>query len=145
MCRNERRFCRCGRNSAAILFRDNLLFPEILLNLFCPQCQDMTIWDEATMIWDCGWILEYDISGAQALLKQRGIKATATPAFLFDEGYLSWHGLSPGDLEINRELHQQLAPMIEKDLPQYLAALKSEWLKHVAALKTAGWRKAQAT
>lgn len=33
MCKNERRFCRCGRNSAFLLLRDNLLFPEILINL----------------------------------------------------------------------------------------------------------------
>lgn len=145
MCRNERRFCRCGRNSASLLFRDNLLYPEILLNLFCPQCQDLTVWDGAAMLRDCGWILEYDLAGAQALLKQRGIRGTATPEFLFDEGYLSWQGLSPGDLEINAELHGRLAPLIEQDLSLYLQSMKTEWLKHVAALKAAGWRKAQAT
>ena len=145
MCRNERRFCRCGRNSASLLFRDNVLFPEILLNLFCPQCQDMTIWDEATMLRDCGWILAYDIPGAQALLQQRGIKGAATPEFIFDEGYLTWQGLTPGDPEVNAELHRQLAPLIEQDLARYLQALKSEWVKHAAELKAAGWRKAQAT
>ena len=143
MCRNERRFCRCGRNSAALLFRDNLLFPEILLNLFCPQCQDMTIWNGATMLRDRGWILEYDIDGAQALLQQRSVTAAATPEFLFDEGYLSWQGLSPADLEINTELHRQLAPLIEQDLARYLESIKGEWRKHVAELKDAGWRKAQ--
>lgn len=145
MCRNERRFCACGRNSAALLFRDNLLYPEILVNLFCPQCQDRAVWDGATMLRDCGWILEYDLPGAQALLTQRGIRGAATPEFLFDEGYLSWQGLSPGDLEINAELHRRLAPLIEEDLPLYLQSVKSEWLKHVTALKAAGWRKAQAT
>lgn len=145
MCRNERRFCRCGRNSASLLFRDNLLFPEILLNLYCPRCQEMVIFNAATMLWDCGWILEYDLEGAQALLKQQGIRDTATPEFLFDEGYLSWQGLSPGDPEINAELHRRLAPLIEQDLARYLESLKGEWLQHVAALKTAGWRKAQAT
>jgi hypothetical protein len=144
MCRNERRFCRCGRSSAALLFRDNLLYPEILVNLYCPQCQDMVIWDEASMLRDCGWILEYDVEGAEALLKQHGIKAPATPEFLFDEGYLSWQGLSPGDLEINTELHRRLAPLIDKDMALYLQTIKAEWLQHVAELKAAGWRKAQA-
>jgi hypothetical protein len=145
MCRNERRSCRCGRNSASLLFRDNLLFPEILLNLYCPQCQDLTIWDEATMLRDCGWILEYDIAGAQALLRQQGVKGPATPAFLFDEGYLSWQGLSPGDLEANTELHRQLAPLIKQDMARYLESIKGAWLQHAAELKAAGWRKAQAT
>jgi hypothetical protein len=145
MCRNERRFCRCGRNSASLLFRDNLLFPEILLHLFCPQCQDLAVWDETAMLRDCGWILEYDIEGAQALLQQRGVRGKATPAFLFDEGYLSWQGLSPGDPEVNADLHRQLAPLIEADLARYLESMKGAWLKHVAELKAAGWRKAQAT
>ena len=30
MCRNERRFCRCGRNSASLLLRDNLLYLQSL-------------------------------------------------------------------------------------------------------------------
>ena len=33
MCMNERRFCDCGRNSAFLSFRDNLLPPEILLKI----------------------------------------------------------------------------------------------------------------
>jgi hypothetical protein len=144
MCRNESRVCRCGRNSAFLLFRDNLLFPEILVNLYCPQCQGQAAWDGASMLRDCGWVLEYDIPGAQALLRQQGIKTPATPEFIFDEGYLSWQGLSPVDLEINAELHRQLAPLIEADLPLYLQSLKSEWLRHVAELKAAGWRKARA-
>jgi len=105
----------------------------------------MAIWDERTMLRDCGWILEYDLPGAQALLDQRKIQDPATPKFLFDEGYLSWQGLSPGDLEVNAALHRQLAPLIEQDLARYLESLKREWLKHVAELKAAGWRKAQAT
>jgi hypothetical protein len=145
MCRNERRFCACGRNSAALLFRDNLLYPEILLNLYCPLCQDRAVWDGAAMLRDCGWILEYDISGAQALLQQRGVRGAATPEFLFDEGYLSWQGLSPGDLQVNTELHRRLAPLIEEDLARYLESMKGAWLKHVGELKAAGWRKAQAT
>lgn len=144
MCRNERLFCRCGRNSASLLFRDNLLYPEILINLYCPLCRDQAVFNGATMLRDCGWILEYDINGAQALLQQGGVKAAATPEFLFDEGYLSWQGFSPGDLDLNAALHRRLAPLIEKDLPLYLQSLKTEWLKHVAELKAAGWRKAQA-
>ncbi|MEW6659576.1 MAG: hypothetical protein AB1424_13025 [Thermodesulfobacteriota bacterium] len=143
MCRNERRYCCCGRNSAFLLFRDNLLYPEILINLYCPLCQDRAVGDEAAMLRDCGWILEYDIPGAQALLQQQGVKGTATPEFLFDEGYLSWQGLSPGDQEMNAALHRRLAPLIEQDLARYLESMKSEWLKHVAELKAAGWRKAQ--
>jgi len=143
MCLNQRRFCQCGRNAAFLIFRDNLLTPEILLNLYCPECRGRAPWDGARMLEDCGWILEYDLDRAQAFLKVRGIKGPATPEFLFDEGYLTWQGFSPGDHEVNTRLHRRLAPLIEQDLALYLKSLKDQWLEHVGQLKAAGWRKAQ--
>jgi len=97
------------------------------------------------MLQDCGWVLAYDLERAQAFFALRGIKSRATPEFIFDEGYLSWQGLAPGDQEINTRLHQRLAPLIEQDLARYIKSLRTEWLDHVAQLKAAGWRKAQAT
>lgn len=144
MCMNVRRACRCGQNSAYFLFRDNLLPPEVLVNLYCPECRDSAVWDRVTMLEDCGWILEYDLGMAQIFLDKRGLLARATPEFIFDKGYLAWQGFSPGDHEANTRLHQRLAPLIEDNLNLYLQTLKSEWLAHVAALKAAGWRKAQA-
>lgn len=144
MCLNLRRFCSCRRNSAYLSCRDNLLPGEILVNLFCPQCQPDHFNGE-TMLEDCGWVLEYDVDRAQAYFALRGIKSLATPEFIFDEGYLSWQGLAPGDQEINTRLHQRLAPLIEQDLALYLKSLRAEWVAHVAGLKAAGWRKAQAT
>ena len=145
MCMNQRRFCVCGHNSAFLLFRDNLLPPEILLNLYCPRCRHQAAWDETAMLEDCGWVLEYDVERAQTYFDLRGLKKRATPEFLFDEGYLSWQGLAPGDHEVNARLHRSLAPLIEQDLNLYLKSLKAEWTAHVAGLKAAGWRKAQAT
>ena len=145
MCMNERRLCDCGRNSAFFSFRDNLLPPEILLNLYCPHCRQAAAWDETAMLADCGWVLEYDVARAQAYFDLRGIKQRATPASLFDEGYLNWQGLAPGDEEVNVRLHRSLAPLVRQDYILYLKKLKDEWTAHVAGLKAAGWRKAQAT
>jgi hypothetical protein len=144
MCMNLRRFCSCGRNSAYLSCRYNLLPAEILTNLFCPACRPGRI-EADTMLQDCGWVLEYDVDRAQAYFTVRGIRNRATPAFIFDAGYLSWQGLAPGDQEKNTRLHQRLAPLIEQDLAAYLKSLRSEWVTHVARLKAAGWRKAQAT
>jgi hypothetical protein len=144
MCMSLRRFCSCGRNSAYLSCRDNLLPAEILVNLFCPECRPASI-EENTMLQDCDWVLEYDLDRAQAFFGLRGVKNPATPAFIFDEGYLSWQGLAPRDQEVNTRLHQRLAPLIEQDLALYLKSLRSEWVAHVAQLKAAGWRKAQAT
>jgi hypothetical protein len=144
MCMNLRRFCSCGRNSAYLSCRDNLLPAEILVNLFCPECRPDCVQDDA-MLDDCGWVLEYDVDRAQGYFDVRGIRSRATPAFIFDAGYLSWQGLAPGDQEVNTRLHQRLAPLIEQDLALYLKSLRSDWVAHVARLKAAGWRKAQAT
>jgi hypothetical protein len=143
---NQRRFCECGHNSAFLNFRDNLLPPEILLHLYCPRCRpEAGPRDAATVLEDCGWLLEYDVPRAQAYFDWRGLQQRATPEYLFDQGYLSWQGFAPGDHEVNSGLHRRLAPLIEEDLARYLRTLKSEWTAHVARLKAAGWRKAQAT
>jgi hypothetical protein len=141
---NLSRFCSCGRNSAYLSCRDNLLPGEILVNLFCPECRPGSIADR-TMVQDGGWVLEYDVDRAQAYFTVRGIRSRATPAFIFDAGYLSWQGLAPGDQDVNTRLHHRLAPLIDQDLALYLKSLRSEWVAHVARLKAAGWRKAQAT
>lgn len=144
MCMNQRRYCHCGRNAAFLMFRDNVLPPEILLHLFCPECRHQAVWDDQTMLEDCGWILEYDVERVQTYFARKGIKGPGTPAFMFDEGYLTWQGFAPGDQEVNTRLHRRLAPLIEQDLALYLQTLRQEWLAHVARLKAAGWRKAQA-
>jgi hypothetical protein len=145
MCMNQRRFCECGKNSVFLSFRDNLLPPEILLHLYCPRCAPPAAWEEAVMLADCGWVLEYDVDRAQNYFDLRGLKPRATPDYLFDEGYLSWQGLAPGDQEVNAQLHRRLEPLVRQDYALYLQRLKTEWTAHVAGLKAAGWRKAQAT
>jgi hypothetical protein len=87
--------------------------------------------------------MEYDMEGAQVFLIKKGLTQNLTPEIIFDEGYLTWQGFSPGDHEIRAEIKERLAPLIKGDMNQYLQALKSEWLAHVDRLKAAGWRRAQ--
>jgi hypothetical protein len=143
MCLMERRRCLCGRRFAYLNFRDNLLPPEILINLFCPECSPPGDFDAHTMVADCGWVMEYDMEGAQFYFVKRGISRTLTPEIIFDEGYLTWQGFSPADHEIRAELKERLAPLIREDLNCYLQSLKTEWLAHVDRLKAEGWRRAQ--
>ena len=143
MCMMETRRCVCGRKIAHLNFRDNLLSPEILANLYCPECSPQVNFDPETMVADCGWIMEYDMEGAQALFLKRNLGLAFTPETIFDEGYLTWQGFSPGDHEIRAELHQRLAPLIQEDMKQLLESLKTEWMAHLERLKAAGWRRAQ--
>jgi hypothetical protein len=143
MCLQHSRSCECGRNMAYLSYRDNVLAPEILFNLYCPECSPRVEWDAKSMVADCGWVLAYDMPGARFCMTQRGLNGPITPDLLFEEGYLTWQGFSPLDHEVNSRLHERLAPLIKEDMQKYLQALKAEWLAHVAALKAAGWRKAQ--
>jgi hypothetical protein len=95
------------------------------------------------MVADCGWIMEYDMEGAQAFFLKKSLAWPLTPEIIFDEGYLTWQGFSPSDHEIRAKLHQRLAPLIQEDMKQFLKSLKDEWLAHVHRLKAAGWRRAQ--
>jgi predicted house-cleaning noncanonical NTP pyrophosphatase (MazG superfamily) len=143
MCMMESRRCVCGSKTAHLNFRDNLLTPEILVSLYCPLCSPQANFDPETMVADCGWIMEYDMEGAQAIFIKRNQNRDLTPEIIFDEGYLTWQGFSPADHEIRTELHQKLAPLIQEDMKQFLESLKTEWLAHVERLKAAGWRRAQ--
>jgi len=143
MCMDLLRFCFCGRNSAYLSYRDDLLPAEILINLFCPECRPDSFGEDC-VLQDCGWALEYDVERAQDHFNAMGISGQATPEFIFDEGYLSWQGLHPADQEIHPRLHQGLAPLIKRKLTHYLQSLHEEWEEHVARHKAAGWRKAQA-
>ncbi|MEW6388322.1 MAG: hypothetical protein AB1491_12470 [Thermodesulfobacteriota bacterium] len=145
MCFQQLRACQCGRNSAYLGYRDNVLAPEVLVNLYCPECRPQDESLSKDMIEDGGWVLEYDLPAAQVFFNRRGFPHPVNPDFIFDEGYLSWQGLAPGDQAFNNELHHRLAPLVQEDLNLYLQKLKEEWLAHVAQLKAAGWRKAQRT
>lgn len=144
MCMHIRRFCRCGRQNAYLIYRDNLLPAAVLVNLYCPQCEPPPDWDAETMVRDNGWIMELDMSIAGKALSHHGKQGPFTPEWIFDEGYVTWQGLSPLDHEVSEAMHRSLAPLIREDMNLYLKNLKSQWSKHVAELKAAGWRKAQA-
>ncbi len=143
MCMMESRRCCCGQKMAYLNFRNNLLTPEILVSLYCPDCAPNADFDPETMVADCGWIMEYDMEGARAFFVKENLDSAMTPELIFDEGYLTWQGFSPRDHEIRVELHRRLAPLVKGDMNLYLQSLKDEWLTHVERLKDEGWRRAR--
>jgi hypothetical protein len=143
MCMMEIRRCVCGQRTAYLNFRDYILPPHILVNLYCPDCSAQARFDPETMVTDCGWVMEFDMEGAHACFIKRGLWPDLSPEYIFDQGYLTWQGFSPLDHELRAQLHQRLAPLIKQDLNLFLQSLKTEWLAHVEKLKAEGWRRAQ--
>ena len=95
MCMMESRRCCCGPKMAYLNFRNNLLTPEILVSLYCPDCAPNADFDPLAMVADCGWIMEYDMEGARAFFVKENLDSAVTPELIFDEGYLTWQGFSP--------------------------------------------------
>jgi hypothetical protein len=143
MCLHQKLECACKSNKAYLFHRDNILPERVVVNLYCPECGIRVNKDESTMIEDMGWLIEYDMEVARLYLSLKGIGLPVTPEFIFDEGYCSWYGMSPNDLEENARVHQELKPLQEKDKLLYFNELKRMRLAQFVALKKAGWRKAQ--
>jgi len=143
MCLHQKRACACNRNKAYLFHRDNILPERVVINLYCPECGNCSNRDESTTLEDVSWLIEYDIEVARFYLNLKGIDSPVTPEFIFDEGYCSWYGMSPNDLEENARIHQELRPLQKKDKLLYFNELKRIRLAQFAQLKKAGWRKAQ--
>ena len=143
MCLHQKLACVCKSNKAYIFHRDNVLPERAVLHLYCPECLDRANMDPSTMIEDVRWIIEYDMEVARFYLELKGVDHPVTPELIFDEGYCTWYGMSPIDLEENERVHKELLPLQKKDTLLYFNELKRIRLAQFTELKKAGWRKAQ--
>jgi len=143
MCLHQKLACVCKRNTAYIFHRDNILPERVVINLYCPECGGRVNRDDSRMIEDVGWLIEYDMELARFYLGLKGVDHAVTPEFIFDEGYCTWYGMNPNDLEENARVHEELLPLQKKDKLLYFNELKRIRLSQFADLKKAGWRKAQ--
>lgn len=144
MCINHRLACSCGQNMANLMFRNHVLPPTVIRRLCCPRCSACLSFDSQRMIADNGWVLEFDMELAghrlqQARLGTRGL----SPGFLFDEGYASWNGLTPTELEDRLAERQEIIALSGQDMHRYLTALKNWGCQRVQKLRDNGWRKAR--
>ncbi|WP_022852341.1 hypothetical protein [Thermodesulfatator atlanticus] len=137
--------CECGAKEAPFNLRDNILPPEVIVALYCPECSQHVSFDKATMILDNGWIIEYDMDLARFMaVAKLGLPAEKiTPAFLFDEGYATWKELYPGELEDIKSEKEAIVAILKEDPHRYFQELKNWANARMERLKAEGWRKAQ--
>ncbi|MEW6429333.1 MAG: hypothetical protein AB1568_15000 [Thermodesulfobacteriota bacterium] len=145
MCREVRKQCQCGRQQVQFHLRDNVMIPEVISRLFCPECPGDTGFVESTMITDNGWIIEYDMELARALgVRKLQLDADEiTPAVIFDGGYACWLETYPGEREEIREEKCRIMELLKVDQKKYLEAIHSWNIDRVARLKADGWRRAR--
>jgi hypothetical protein len=144
MCDNHRVPCNCGQNQANVLFKNNVLNLSVLSNIFCPNCSRMVNFDAESMLEDNEWILEFDLVIARGCLHRANIHTVdLSPSFIFDQGYASWNGFTPDELDQKLVERTQIIALAHQDIHLYLAEIKRWGSARVKKFREAGWRKAQ--
>ena len=96
------------------------------------------------MIVDKQWVLEFDLRLASEYLKRAQIHSDLlSSSFLFDQGYATWNGLTPNELEQRLEERQEIIALASQNMHLYLSEMKRWGCERVRKLREAGWRKAQ--
>jgi hypothetical protein len=116
---------------------------EVIECLFCLGCSAAQELDPETMVRDNDWIIEYDMDLARmfAITKLSMDPAHVNPEFLFDEGYVTWREMYPGETEDITDERNKIIAMKDSDPKGYLAAINSWAVERIQRLKDDGWRK----
>ncbi len=144
MCVEIKITCRCGKRDAFFNLRDNILIPESISALYCPDCSQDIHFDSMTMLNDNGWVIHYDMVLSHALIKEKlGIDPEeVTPEFIFDNGYATWREMYPGEHEDIKEEKEKIVAILKDDPKRYFKEM-SRWANaRIERLKKEGWRRA---
>jgi hypothetical protein len=145
MCREVLKNCSCGKERVSFHLRDNVMGQEVVEHPYCPSCSRAVTLEDERMVADNGWAIEYDMDLARLYAIARlGLKpAQVQPGFIFDEGYVAWWEMYPGETGDIAEERRRIIAMKEQDPQGYLAAIREWAVARIARLKAEGWRKAQ--
>ncbi len=141
MCVEHKKICICGRSTASLYFRDEILPEEVIDRLYCPQCSVAVGYDAITMVMDNGWIIKYDMDIVN-FMRQKLPAGEATPGFIFDEGYCTWEGVYPTDRADSVKEREELVQLSKINKKKYLEEFKTWGIKRMQRLQQEGWRKA---
>ena len=145
MCIDVRKTCECGSHTVQFHLRDNIMMPQVIARLFCPSCKGGISFDTATMLCDNDWIIEYDMELARGLLtKKLQIDLDyVAPEYIFDNGYVCWQEMYPGEKEEIMEDREKIIELLQQDRNLYLQTMQDWNIARIERLKSAGWRKVQ--
>ena len=145
MCVDHKIVCKCGKNSASFNFKDDLLPPEVVNKLYCPDCSPSAYYDPASMLADNGWIIDYNMEVAQFMAQKVAAAEAIVPGFLFDQGYCTWRGIYPNDHIDSARERDELAKLAKTEPKRYFQELKAWGTNRMERLAREGWRKANET
>ncbi|MBU0675823.1 MAG: hypothetical protein KJ950_14370 [Proteobacteria bacterium] len=136
--------CECGAQTVQFHLRDNLLQQDVISRLYCPSCPGGESFNQAAMINDNGWIIEYDmILAVDAISRNKLVSPEmVTPEYIFDLGYCTWLETYPGEKTDIHDEREAILKLRETNQQMYLKEIMAWNIKRLEELKTKGWRKA---
>ena len=99
MCMEHSVICKCGKRDASFNFKNEIMPPEVIETLYCPDCSCELSVDQESMVHDNVWVIKYDMEVAGLYSKRLPANdiQNLSPETLFDEGYVTWRGIYSGD------------------------------------------------
>ena len=144
MCKAQTRVCECGQGIATLHFGNNVLPENIINTLYCPKCDKEDRINSASMLSDNGWIIDFNIEGAQLFAHEfPTAPENVTPEFIFDNGFCTWVGLTPTDQKDSFTEKEAIIELAKTDRKRYFQEMKDWSIGRVKRLADAGWRKAK--
>lgn len=144
MCMEHSIICNCGKCDASFNFKNEIMPPEIVETLYCPDCSKNVAFDPQKMISDNGWLIHYDMEVARLYRNKLPAhdQTNLSPEIIFDNGYATWRGVYPGDHIDSVKERTELIALAKTNPRQYFEKMKNWALSRMARLKEEGWRKA---
>ncbi len=144
MCMDHQIMCKCGQRNASFNFKNEIMPPEIVKGLYCPECSGDVMFDYASMIRDNGWVIDYDMDIAELYGKRLPVqeREKISPELIFDKGYVTWRGVYPGDHIDSATEKAELVELSKINPRRYIEEFRSWSNTRMERLRKEGWRKA---
>ena len=142
MCESFKTKCACGKKTAEIFFGKMVLAESSVVRVYCPRCSQDVDCERNDRVWDNGWVLELDMDVLRAHANSMGISSQeVTAAWVFDQGYATWVGITPDDAERRNLQRAEIQKLAKTDLLAYYEAMKEWGLNREKKFMEEGWRK----
>jgi hypothetical protein len=144
MCMDHSIICKCGKREASFNFKNEIMPPEVVEVLYCPDCSKDLVIEKEMMVHDNGWVIKYDMEVAGLYRNRLPVQdgKNLSPETLFDQGYVTWRGIYPGDHIDSLKEKRDLAELAKVDPKRYFSEMKTWAINRMIRLKEEGWRKA---
>jgi hypothetical protein len=129
-------------NVRCSMFDVHLLYAP---KVYCPRCSQSVATDCDNRVWDNDWVLELNMEVVQAHIPVMDIAPEdVTADRIFDEGYVTWVGITPDDHQTREQERNQIQKLAKTDLLAYIQAMKEWGLNREKRFVNEGWRKMRA-